>query len=1101
MNRLYLLNRIEHEHIGQEGKANLITGIFQGISPTLLALALAVMTAGVLCVLLGLGANNPVLLRMGLRNMGRRPGRALVLLCGLALATAVITASLGLSDSFTDSALQHRLARMGNVDESITGPFTQSQIDTAIAKIRRNPDVQGIAAISFSPQGPTVVSTRTGFAVHNTDFYGVPSDFDHVYGPLSDARGQAVHFADLAAGEAFVSPALAQSLAAQPGDILTILFGTKTSNVTVRAILSNDIGVTSGEAVAGPLPEIIVPLALVYQVDPQPLDTICIKNVGPGGLADAGPGGSRSQAVIQFLQRIFPGTPASLNVAHAFGTTEFDSTRIHPMMPDVAERATGLLQMNKLVFLSPIGQQFSWLPPLFTWLLVGAGMLLLVLLVILLTAERRTELGMSRALGLRRSHLVQLLLFEGCGYAISAALLGLLLGCGITALELQTFSLLPELGVGVAANSVPIPVLEVGVPHLSLSWQSLLSAACLGVLVTIGTVLVTAFWISRLNIVIAIRDLDEPARPPAPIGGMWRSLWKGPVDEHGKPIPETPARRVSRGIEAVGGLVWGLWKRGPLCLLVGGLLFLLGSAQAAIWLQQLAVALFIAGGGLLLSWLSALWGLPGALARRLSFSVIGIGWLVLGLLASRTLLALFQPVVLFSVPPSILELLLDMLLLVAGAVLLVMSNADLPGSLVTIMLRRVRGLVPVSRTSLVYPFTYRFRTGVTVTLLSLVVFLVLLLITINLGAVQEAQAVTNVGGFQLEATVFGSQLHTYPDLAAQLRAIQVHRLLGQDFTSVGLLRLMYDFPQAGVPVPLQLDLSGQLSYSMRQPPQVADDAFLSDVTLPLYARARGFASDQQVWKAVRNQPGDIVLQYDSSITGLPGSSDFTPFSANIPDSSAPSAHYHRVTVIGLMPASAPWRVLLSLGTAEGIAHPPYIQFINDYLFQLRQGVSEAHAAQDLNHELQASLRGIAVQSLDQGSLNGVTAVLTLLLSGELDLGLLFGALAIGVITARAVVERRQQIGMLRALGFSRILMLRSFLLEAGFIILLSLLIGASLALGLAAQVARATYQDFPFPVIPVVLILLGSFLAALISTALPAWQAARLRPAEALRYE
>ena len=1071
----------------------MITDIFQGISPTLLALILGVMTAGVLCVLLGLGANNPVLLRIGLRNMGRRPGRALVLLCGLALATAVITASLGLSDSFTDSALQHRLARMGNVDESITGPFTQSQIDSAMAQIRRNPDVQGVAAISFSPQGPTVVSTRNGFAVHNTDVYGVPSDFDQVFGPLSDVRGQPVHFDDLAAGEAFVSPALAQSLAAQPGDVLTILFGTKTSNVTVRAILSNDIGVTSGEAVAGSLPEIIVPLALVYQVDPQPLDTICIKNIGPGG--------NRSQAVIQFLQRIFPGTPANLNVPHAFGTTEFDSTRIHPMKPDVAERATGLLQVNKLVFLSPIGQQFSWLPPLFTWLLVGAGMLLLVLMVILLMEERRTELGISRALGLRRSHLVQLLLFEGCGYAICAALLGLLLGCGITALELKTFSLLPELGVGEAANSVPISVLEVGVPHLSLSWQSLLRAACLGMLVTMGTMLVTALWISRMNIVTAIRDLDEPTRSPVPLGGMWRSLWKAPMDEHRKPIPETPARRVSRGVEAVSGLVWGLWKRGPLCLLAWGMLFLLVSMQEVGWLQQLAVALLIAGGSLLLSRLSSFCGLPGALARRLSFSVIGIGWLVLGLLASRTLLALFQPVVLFSVPPSILELLLDMLLLVAGAVLLVMSNADLLASLLTMILRQVRGLVPVSRMSLVYPFTYRFRTGVTVTLLSLVVFLVLLLVTINMGAVQEAQAVTNAGGFQLEATVFGSQLRTYPDLPTQLRAMQGHRLLGQDFTSVGLLRLLYDFPQAGAPVPLQLDLSGRPGYSMRQPPQVADDEFLSDVALPLYARAYGFASDQQVWNAVRNQPGDVVLQYDSSVAGLPGSSNFTPFSANIPESSTPSAHYHRVKVIGLMPASAPWRALLSLRTAEGIAHPPYIQFINTYLFQLRQGVSEAHAAQDLNHELQASLRGIAVQSLDQGSLNGVTTVLTLLLSGELDLGLLFGALAIGVITARAVVERRQQIGMLRALGFSRTLIWYSFLLEAGFIILLSLLIGASLALGLAAQVAHETYQDFPFPTIPVVLILLGSFLAALISTALPAWQAARLQPAEALRYE
>jgi hypothetical protein len=879
------------------------------------------------------------------------------------------------------------------------------------------------------------------------------------------------------------------------------LFGTKTSNVTVRAILSNDIGVTSGEAVAGALPEIIVPVALVYQVDPQPLDTICIKNVGPGGLADAGPEGSRSQAVVQFLQGIFPGTPASLNVPHAFGTTEFDSSRIHPMKPDVAERAPGLLQVNKLVFLSPIGQQFSWLPPLFTWLLVGAGMLLLVLLVILLTAERRSELGMSRALGLRCFHLVQLLLFEGCGYALCAALFGLLLGCGITAIELQAFSLLPELGVGVAGNSVPISVLEVGVPHFSLSWQSLLSAACLGVLVTLGTVLVTALWISRLNIVTAIRDLDEPPRAPASVGSMWRSLWKGPMDEHRKPISETSARRVSRGIEAVGGLFWGLWRRGPLGLLAAGLLFVVGSAQAAGWLQQLAVALFIAGGGFLLGWLSALWGLPRALARRIAFSIIGIGWLVLGLLASRTLLALFQPVVLFSAPPPILELLLDMLLLVAGAVLLVMSNADLLASLVTMMLRRVRGLIPVSRMSLVCPFTYRFRTGVTVTLLSLVVFLVLMLITINLGAVQEAQAVTNAGGFQLEATVFGSQLHSYPDLSGQLQAIQNHRLLGQDFTSAGLLRLMYDFPQAGAPVPLQLDLPGQPGYSMRQPPQVADDEFISTVTLPLYARARGFASDEQIWNAVRKQPGDVVLQYDSSIAGLPSSSDFTPFSANIPDSSVPSAHYHHVTVIGLMPASAPWRVLISLGTAEDIARPPYIQFINTYLFQLRQGVSEVYAAQDLNHELRASLRGIAIQSLDQGSLNGVTTVLTLLLSGELDLGLLFGALAIGVITARAVVERRQQIGMLRALGFSRILIRRSFLLEAGFIILLSLLVGASLALGLAAQVDRATYQDFPFPVIPIVLILLGSFLAAFASTALPAWQAAHLQPAEALRYE
>ena len=41
---------------------------------------------------------------------------------------------------------------------------------------------------------------------------------------------------------------------------------------------------------------------------------------------------------------------------------------------------------------------------------------------------------------------------------------------------------------------------------------------------------------------------------------------------------------------------------------------------------------------------------------------------------------------------------------------------------------------------------------------TLVTFLVLLLITANLGSVQEAETITSSGGFQLEATVFGSQL-------------------------------------------------------------------------------------------------------------------------------------------------------------------------------------------------------------------------------------------------------------------------------------------------------------------------------------------------------
>src|SRR5713226_2481898 len=291
---------------------------------------------------------------------------------------------------------------------------------------------------------------------------------------------------------ALVSASPVQGLGAQPGDRVQLTFGEKTVTATVRALLSNDIGVTTGEAIAAARPEIILPLSAAQQIDPESPNTICIKNTGAGGLVDTGPGGSRSQTVISLLQQLFQGASARLDAPHALGQTSFDVFRIHPLKPDVLEETIGL-DINKLVFLSPAGQQFTWLPPLFTCLLVGAGMLLLALLVILLAAERRAELGMSRALGLRRSHLVQVLLFEGCGYGILAALLGVLLGVGVTALELALFTLLPKLGVGVAANSVPVPVLVSGALSLWLSWQSLFIAWCLGVLATVGTVLVIAF--------------------------------------------------------------------------------------------------------------------------------------------------------------------------------------------------------------------------------------------------------------------------------------------------------------------------------------------------------------------------------------------------------------------------------------------------------------------------------------------------------------------------------------------------------------------------------------------------------------------------------
>ena len=70
--------------------------------------------------------------------------------------------------------------------------------------------------------------------------------------------------------------------------------------------------------------------------------------------------------------------------------------------------------------------------------------------------------------------------------------------------------------------------------------------------------------------------------------------------------------------------------------------------------------------------------------------------------------------------------------------------------------------------------------------------------------------------------------------------------------------------------------------------------------------------------------------------------------------------------------------------------------------------------------------------------------------GFMGLGLLVGIAALGVIAARSVVERRQQIGMLRALGFQRGQVRLAFLIESSFVALLG--IGLGVALGAALSV-------------------------------------------------
>lgn len=91
---------------------------------------------------------------------------------------------------------------------------------------------------------------------------------------------------------------------------------------------------------------------------------------------------------------------------------------------------------------------------------------------------------------------------------------------------------------------------------------------------------------------------------------------------------------------------------------------------------------------------------------------------------------------------------------------------------------------------------------------------------------------------------------------------------------------------------------------------------------------------------------------------------------------------------------------------------------------------------------------------------GASPVIDHLIEGFLALGLVVGIAALGVVTARSVVERRPQIGVLRAIGFQRRTVQASLLLESSFIALTAIILGAALGLIVAQEVINASASTY-----------------------------------------
>jgi putative ABC transport system permease protein len=118
------------------------------------------------------------------------------------------------------------------------------------------------------------------------------------------------------------------------------------------------------------------------------------------------------------------------------------------------------------------------------------------------------------------------------------------------------------------------------------------------------------------------------------------------------------------------------------------------------------------------------------------------------------------------------------------------------------------------------------------------------------------------------------------------------------------------------------------------------------------------------------------------------------------------------------------------------------------------------------------------------------------------LALFVGAIGIMNITFVSVKERTREIGIRKALGARRRTILTQFLIEAVLICLVGGTVGLVLAFALFMLIGSA-FPSFPVQFSPMLVAtaLFICVVTGIVSGFAPAWQASRLNPVEALRYE
>ena len=1205
-----------------------------GLSMDYIMAALLAIFLGIMSVVIFMAWRNRIMLKMGLRNIPRRKSQTVLIVGGSMLSAVIIASAFGIGDTISFSIRDDAVKDLGHIDEILTftrdtesfgqlAPpyFPRSRFDELSREFKDFDLVDGMVPFI----GQTVPTFNICTSLTEGQMRVTAPDPEHLDGfqGFTSTSGVEVFLQDLSGDGVYINAKAAKELDARLGDQLRLFVGDQPLDAPVVAIVE---GIVESNGLGGREPTMLLTLQRVQQLFDVPgqINSIAVSN--RGGVRE---GAEVSEEVAEKLRVFFadPDITAELKsilgrepVLKALkdredtlsGNLQRDISQLRTELPKeqvtddlvrllsddaVADEVLEALNRADLTelerqadtlfkdladirvfeikrFLLDLadlaGSAVTSIFIMFGLFSIVVGILLIFLIFVMLAAARRTEMGMARAVGAKRGHLVQMFVYEGTAYDLAASLVGTSVG------------ILVSFGIIALLNYLIAKVDDSFRFAFHIEARSVIVAFCLGMVIMFITAWVSAYRVSRMNITEAVRGLPESVSlgGEAPFARRLMLIPKVMVRPFifiGQAIRQLGRRRFARSLLALGGAVvwvpvispvwwigigialvrfaWPYLRRGWLTFLLGLYMvyvgvgpadlvapFAIGSSMMIIGLglmlrhlvlrkpvlAEVFGALMIVSGPALLvhgvvrgdimpvliGGAVALAGLsmtvPLAFKRtdrrpevidRVAFTFIGVMMLAYWMLPFDTM----EPIT--GVLEDDIEMFfLSGILMVAAAVWTVMYNADLLLKAIASLTSRFGQLRPALVTAVAYPMSAKFRTGLTLGMFGLVVFTMIVMSLLNEAYSNTFSDADRVLG---EWDIEGSITYTNPIEDIRASISDNPDLSLADFEAIG----------GYVTAPVEVRQLGVHNQWKRYALQASNDEYLASARYDFKIIAEGYGSTkEEVWRALRDDPTLAVVDapvLPDADEGFDSAGTFTVEGVSILDKTmAPIQIEVREPLSGKQLQFTIIAVLDNAIDAIGIiASKTNVDRTFDFpipLVTYRFRTAEGANTEDVSKKLEAAFveNGMETQVLEEQLADIVSFINSFynLLTGYMGLGLVVGIAGLGVISMRAVVERRQQIGVLRAIGYRRSMVQLSFLMESSFIALLGVAIGVILGTIISINLVD-DFEDeleglsFTVPWVQIVIIISATYIFSMITTFLPARQASRIPPAEALRYE